>query len=69
MAQDRFVVEGKVEIDPAGMTVFVEGEGLAALLLEHFRVARPSRFYEFGHLRITIERSIPGSRNPSGPSR
>ncbi len=43
MEQDKFVVEGRVEIDLATMTVFVEGEGLAVLLLEHLRVEKPGR--------------------------
>ena len=56
MARGRFVVEGKVEIDPGKMTVFVEGDGLAVLLMEHFRVEKPGRFYELERLRITVER-------------
>lgn len=56
MKRDRFVVEGKVEIDPANMTVLVEGEGLAVLLMEHLRVEQTGRFYELGRLLITVER-------------
>lgn len=55
MGQDKFVVEGRVELDPTSMTVFVEGEGLAVLLVEHLRVEKPNRFYELGRLRITVE--------------
>jgi hypothetical protein len=53
--QDKFVVKGRVEIDPANMTVFVEGEGLAVLLMEHLWVEKPGRFYELGRLLITVE--------------
>ena len=56
MTRDRFVVEGKVEIDPTSMTMFVEGEGLAVLLMKHFRVEKPGRYYELERLRITVER-------------
>ena len=49
------MAEGKVKIDSANMAVFVEGEGLAVLLMEHFGVEKSGRFYELGHLRISIE--------------
>jgi hypothetical protein len=56
--RDGFVVEGKVEIDSASMAVFVEGEGLAVLLMEHFGVEEKGRrFVGLERLRITVERA------------
>ena len=53
-----FVAEGKVEVDPANMAVFVEGEGLAVLLVEHFGVEEKGRrFIELERLRKTVERA------------
>ena len=58
LERDGLVVEGKVEIDPAYMAVFVGGEGLAVLLMEHFGVEeRRRRFLELERLRITVERA------------
>jgi hypothetical protein len=56
--RDAFVAEGKVEVDSANMAVFVGGEGLAVLLMEHFGVEeRGRRFLELDRLRITVERT------------
>jgi hypothetical protein len=56
--RDGFVVEGKVEIDSASMVVFVEGEGLAVMLMEHFGVEeKDRRFLGLDRLRITVERA------------
>lgn len=58
VGQDRFVVEGEVEIDSANMSMFVEGEGLAVLLMEHFGVEEKGRrFFGLERLRITVERA------------
>ena len=53
-----FVAEGKVEIDSTNMAVFVEGEGLAVLLMEHFGIeVKDHRFFGLERLRITVERT------------
>ena len=58
MGRDGFVAEGKVEVDPVNMAVFVGGEGLAVLLVEHFRVEEKGRrFIELERLRISVERA------------
>jgi hypothetical protein len=64
MERDRLVVEGTVEVDRSNMTVFVEGEGLATVLLERFGADKPDRFLRLGNLRITVERLRPDSREP-----
>lgn len=58
MERDGFGTEGKVEVDSANMAVFVGGEGLGVLLMEHFGVEeKGSRFLELDRLRITVERA------------
>lgn len=58
MERDKFVAEGKVEIDSASMAVFVGGEGLGVLLMEHFGVEeKDRRFLGLERLRITVERA------------
>lgn len=58
MERDGFVAEGKVEVDAASMAVFVGGEGLAVLLMEHFGVEEKGRrFIGLDRLRITVDRA------------
>lgn len=58
MGRSGFVAEGEVEIDAANMAVFVEGEGLAVLLMEHFGIEeKDHRFFGLQRLRITVERT------------
>ena len=56
MERDVLVAEGKLQIGPSGkFFVFLEGEYLGHLLLEHFGVPEKPGYTDLGRVRITVE--------------
>ena len=55
MEQDKYISEGELDIGSNGFPIFIGGEGLAALLIEHFRPPMVGEYYQLGRVRLTIE--------------
>jgi hypothetical protein len=56
MERGRFVAEGKMEIGPmAWYFVFLDGEFLGQLLLNHFGVLGERGSTDLGRVRVTVE--------------
>lgn len=55
--EDRFSVEGEMEIGPSErFFVFVDGEWIGELLLDHFGLPQERGYTNVGRVRITVER-------------
>ena len=56
MERGKFVAEGKMEIGPmAWYFVFLDGEFLGQLLLNHFGVGGEHGSTDLGRVRVTVE--------------
>ncbi len=54
---DGFVVEGRMQIGPTErFFIFVDGEFLGELLVNHFRLPREPVYTDVGRVRVTVER-------------
>lgn len=52
-----FVVEGRMQVGPGEKYfVFVDGEYLGSLLVNHFRLPKERDYTDVGRVRITVER-------------
>jgi hypothetical protein len=65
MEQHKYVAEGELDIGSNGFPFYIGGEGLAVLLIEHFRSPIDGEYYRLGRVRLTIER-LPDESSHSG---
>ena len=57
MESGKFVAEGTVRVGPEELPlIFVDGEGLAGLLLGRYPMDFDGNYYELGRMRVTFER-------------
>ncbi|HZY64412.1 MAG: hypothetical protein M3N10_07270 [Actinomycetota bacterium] len=56
MKHDKFVAEGKMEIGPKEkFFVFLDGEYVGKLLVDHFQLPGGSGYCDLGRVRLTVE--------------
>lgn len=55
MEQSRFVIEGQAELGPDQFPLFVDGEAVGPMLIEHFRPPEVRQYHLLGRVRVTIE--------------
>lgn len=55
VGQNRFVVEGRAELGPDQFPLFVDGEAVGPMIVEHFRPPAVDQYYRLGRLRVTVE--------------
>ncbi len=57
MERDDFVAEGVMGIGPTEkFFVFLDGEYLGKLLVDHFRLPEEKGYTDLGRVRVTVER-------------
>ena len=57
MGRGEFVAEGKLEIGPKKeFFVFLDGDYLGKLLVDHFDAAGEPGYCDLGRVRVTVER-------------
>jgi hypothetical protein len=57
MRREDFVVEGKMEVGPTEKYfVFLDGDYLGKLLIEHFDMPGEPGYCDLGRVRVTVER-------------
>ncbi len=57
MERGKFVAEGKMEIGPKEQFfVFLDGEHLGRLLVDHFGLAGEHGYCDLGRVRVAVER-------------
>lgn len=57
MERGTFVTEGQMQVGPGEQYfVFVDGDYLGTLLIDHFRLPKERDYTNVGRVRITVER-------------
>jgi hypothetical protein len=61
-----FVAEGNVEIGPKEQFfIFLDGEYLGQLLVDHFNMPGESGYCDLGRVRVTVEKLDQDQANPT----